>query len=104
MKKRYKVLYLPTGEYITINSKMKSKNKSINKAHNQSRLFYGGYSLSAPRTILVNSDKIDDNDTYIDAVFTNKHIINSWIAELIKRDTCKQYNLRREYFEIMEVQ
>ncbi len=101
MKKRYKILYLPTGEYVVISKEIDSN--YISRPYSTGRSFYG-FSLSAPRSILDKKESINCTSLYQDVIFTNKRIIQSWLTELIERDSCKKYNLRLEHFEIMEIQ
>jgi hypothetical protein len=103
----YKILYLPTAEYVVINTEYKARVIRY-RCHEQRGQ---NISLSAPRSLIMESrlngyrelGDDEDNYEYRIAFFRTRIIAETWLLELIERHACKKYRLKREHFELIRV-
>ena len=95
----YKILYLPLGKDVLIK-------KGLRLNCIRRKLTYSTLTpyLCAPTE---DMNDYDDNETEADykiALFRTKPAAESWLVELIHRNSCFDYNFRKEHFEIVKLE
>ena len=89
----YKILYLPTGEYLMIYNQTK-----FNVICRHSEVDFG---LSGPRELIFD---IEQDNQYKVAIFQSENIAGSWLNRLLMRSSCAKYHFIKEHFEIVKVE
>lgn len=89
----YKILYLPTGEYLMIYNQTK-----FNVICRHSEVDFG---LSGPRELIFD---IEQDNQYKVAIFQSENIAWSWLNRLLMRSSCAKYHFIKEHFEIVKVE